>query len=128
MRKRSHAETAQTLPTRPPWPVHFSFSTSVNPCPLSLAQEHDSFPLHTFNSLKTKNKTTTINSNQILKFLLIRGSDLPCDLSSLLLLAKTLFLSQVLQPHHGLLKPLSAVILYFMKRGKKETFPPPCFC
>lgn len=53
-------------------------------------------------------------------FLIDKRFYLPWDLLSLLLLAKTLFLSQVFQAHHGLSKPLSPVILYFVKKGKNE--------
>lgn len=55
------------LPTRA---YGFSFLTSINPFHLSLALGCCLFPLYSFNSLKIKkNKTTTINWNQIIMFL-----------------------------------------------------------
>lgn len=111
-----------TIPS-PAMASGFFFFNTHEPTPSSPRQRPSPFPSLRLDLVKnTKIKQHPPTRLQLSCALLIRGSDLPGDLLSLWLLAKTLFLSQVSEPHHGLSEPLSPVILYFAKKGRKMRF------
>lgn len=98
----------------------FTSLASMNLFRLYLDREHYTFPLYTSTSLKMQNKTTTINSNQMMMYLTDKRLWFTLESFKMLLLAETMFLSQLFEPHCGLSEPFRPCNTIFCKEGKKN--------